>query len=73
MKNLALIYGVSKKRRGRSKYLLSVNVIIKSGSESIPAKIVCVRNNKNHKDWIAFISTDVTLKSEEIVCIYEKR
>ena len=71
--NLNKIYGISKKRRGRSRYLLSVDVIVESGSESIPARIVCVRNNKNRKDWIAFISTDVSLEPEEIVRIYGKR
>ena len=40
---------------------------------SIPARIVCVRNRNNKKDWIAFISTDVTLPPEEILRIYGKR
>ena len=33
----------------------------------IPAKIVFVRNRNNRKDWIALISTDVTLSEEEII------
>ena len=37
------------------------------------AKIVCVRNNVNRKDWLAFICTDTTLSEEMIICIYEKR
>ena len=40
---------------------------------SIPAKIVCVRNRANRKDWIAFICTDTTLSEEEIIRIYGKR
>lgn len=51
------IYGICKKRRGRSKYLLSVNVMV-GKEQKIPAKIVCVRNKKNKKDWIAFICTN---------------
>ena len=51
------IFGICKKRRGRSKYLLSVNVMV-GKDEKIPAKIVCVRNKKNKKDWIAFICTN---------------
>ena len=39
------IFGICKKRRGRSKYLLSVNVMV-GKDEKIPAKIVCVRNRK---------------------------
>ncbi len=65
------IFGICKKRRGRSKYLLSVNVLI--GKEKIPAKIVCIRNKKNKKDWIAFICTNPELSEEEIIRIYGKR
>ena len=38
-----------------------------------PAKIVCVRNKKNKKDWIAFICTNPILSEEEIIRIYGKR
>lgn len=66
------IFGICKKRRGRSKYLLSVNVMV-GKEEKIPAKIVCVRNKKNKKDWIAFICTNPDLSEEEIIRIYGKR
>ena len=66
------IFGISKKRRGRSKYLLSVNVMI-GKDQKIPAKIVGVRNKKNKKDWIAFICTNPDLSEEEIIRIYGKR
>jgi hypothetical protein len=66
------IFGICKKRRGRSKYLLSVNVMV-GKDEKIPAKIVCVRNKNNKKDWIAFISTNPELSEEEIIRIYGKR
>ena len=66
------IFGICKKRRGRSKYLLSVNVTV-GKEQKIPAKIVCVRNKKNKKDWIAFICTNPDLSEEEIIRIYGKR
>lgn len=66
------IFNICKKRRGRSKYLLSVNVMA-GKDEQIPARIVCVRNKKNKKDWIAFICTDPNLSEEEIIRIYGKR
>lgn len=69
--NIKEIYSRNKKRRGRSRYLLSVNVTI--GEEQIPAKIVCVRNKNNRKDWLALISTDVSLSEEEIIRVYGKR
>ena len=69
--NIKEIYKQCKKRRGRSKYLLSVDVTV--GNEAIPAKIVCVRNKSRKKDWLAIISTDTTISEEEIIRIYGKR
>ncbi len=66
------IYSRNKKRRGRSRYLLSVMVTL-NGPEAIPAKIVYVRNKSNRKDWLALISTDTELSEEEIIRIYGKR
>jgi hypothetical protein len=42
-------------------------------NRKIPAKIVCVRNKKSKKDWIAFICTNPTLSEEEIIRVYGKR
>ena len=70
--NIKQIYAKNKKRRGRSKYLLSVNVMI-GKINPIPAKIVCVRNKANRKDWLAFICTNPDLSEEEIIRIYGKR
>lgn len=69
--NIKEIYRRNQKRRGRSKYLLSIEVTV--GEEAIPAKIVCVRNKSNRKDWLAIISTDTNLSEEEIIRIYGKR
>ena len=69
--NIKEIYRKNRKRRGRSKYLLSVEVTV--GEEAIPAKIVCVRNRSKKKDWLAIISTDPSLSEEEIIRIYGKR
>ena len=72
------IFSHYKKRRGRSKYLLSVEVNLlqkKNGNilERMPAKIVYVRNKANKKDWIAIICTDTTLSEEEIIKRYGYR
>jgi hypothetical protein len=75
-KNIKQIYNSCKKRRGRSRYLLSVNVTVgqeKKDGRSIDAKIVCVRNRANRKDWLALICTDTSLSEEEIIRIYGKR
>lgn len=72
--NIKQIFGVCKKRPGRSRFLLSVDVTLTDRKDNaIPARIVCVRNRNKRKDWIAFISTDASLAPEEILRIYGKR
>ena len=67
------IFASSKKRRGRSRYLLSVSVKVgqdNNGENGIDARIVCVRNRK---DWIAIICTDMSLSENDIIRIYGHR
>ena len=71
--SLISIYNRNKKRRGRSRYLLSVtDDVVKDGSV-IPAKVVYVRNRNKRKEYLCLISTDITLSEEEIIRIYGKR
>jgi hypothetical protein len=60
----------------QSLHLLSVPVKVgdpaKDGAQ-IDARIVCVRNRSNRKDWIALICTDMTIDENEIIRIYDKR
>lgn len=72
-KTLAEIYSSQKKRRGRSKYLLSAIVEIQKDDIIIPLKIVFVRNHANRKKWIALLCTDTSLTEEDIIRIYGKR
>ena len=70
------IFASSKKRRGRSRYLLSATVKVgqdKNGENGIDARIVCVRNRTNRKDWIAIICTDMSLSENDIIRIYGHR
>lgn len=75
-KNIKQIYRSCRKRRGRSRYLLSIPVKVgrqdKDGAE-IDARIVCVKNRANRKDWLAIICTDMSLSEAEIIRIYGKR
>ena len=50
---------------------MDVNVV--KGAASIPAKLVFVRNRNKKKDYLAIISTDITLDENEIIRIYGKR
>lgn len=61
MQPLTEIYKKNKKRRGRSRYLLSVEVTIKKDDYSIPARIVYVRNRNKRKDYLAIITTDMNI------------
>ena len=71
--NVKEIYNRNKKRRGRSRYLLSVPVTVEKDGESIPAKFVYVRNKSKRKDWLVIVSTDTGLSEEEIIRVYGKR
>ena len=71
--SLVSVYNGNKKRRGRSRYLLSVMVNVVKDGEIIPAKVVYVRNRNNRKEYLCLISTDVNLDENEIIRIYGKR
>ena len=63
------IFSKEKKRQRCSRYLLSVNV----KADGVDAKIICVKNRNNRKNWIAIICTNTDLSKEEIISIYGKR
>ena len=71
--SLPAIYKQNKKRRGRSRYLLSVEVDVTKDNETIPAKVVFVRNKNKRKDYLCLISTDTSLSEEEIIRLYTRR
>ena len=71
--SLISIYNKNRKRRGRSKYLLSVIVDVIKDNKTIPAKVVYVRNRNKRKEYLCLISTDVNLDEDEIIRIYGKR
>ena len=63
------IYSQIRKRRGRAKILASAQVEFKDG---LKAKLVFVRN-KHKRDWLALLTTNLTLADEDVVRIYGKR
>ena len=71
--SLVSIYNRNKKRRGKSRYLLSVMVDVVKNGEIIPAKVVYVRNRNKRKEYLCLISTDINLTENEIIRIYGKR
>lgn len=72
--NVKEIYSRNKKRRGRSRYLLSVDVILPdSAGNVIEAKLVYARNHSNRKDWVCFVCTDMALDEEKVLRAYTMR
>jgi len=71
------IFKSSRKRRGKSRYLLSVPITLYAADGknevTIPARLVFVRNRNKRNDWIAFVSTDMTISEEDIIALYGKR
>lgn len=71
---ISKIYSQNRKRRGMSKYLLSVMVEVSNKeNETVAAKIVYIRDRNNSKKWIALITTDCSLSEEEVIELYGKR
>lgn len=73
MQPITEIYRQNRKRRGRSKYLLSVEVSVVKDEDTIPARIIYVRNKNKKKDYLALITTDMNISEEEAIRIYGKR
>lgn len=72
--NVKEIYSRNKKRRGLSKYLLSVTVIASdSEGNEMPVKLVYARNRNNRKDWVCFVCTDIEMDEEAILRTYALR
>jgi predicted transcriptional regulator len=71
--NVKQIYASNRKRHGRSKYLLSVEILLEKEDESLPTRLVFVRNKMNRKDWLVLISTDMQMTEEDIIATYGKR
>ena len=73
MQSAPAIFRAARKRRGRSKYLLSVEAEAVKDKQTIPVKLVFVRNKNKRSDYLILASTDVNLSEEEIIQTYGKR
>ena len=66
---LSELYGKLKKKRGRAKVKVQAVVTLSNGKQ---AKIIFVPCDKK-RGWLALLSTDLSLHSEEIIRLYGKR
>ena len=73
--NLNALYKSVRKKRGKAKILASVIVTLgyNEQGEEVPAKIVFVRDRNRRQNWLALLTTDVSLPDEEVIRIYGKR
>lgn len=67
------IFNTQKKRRGRSRYLLSVLVEAVDGETSVPVKLVYIRNRNKRNDYLVLATTDTRLSEDEVIQLYGKR
>ena len=67
------IFQTEKKRRGRSRYLLSVSVESEMDGQVLPIKLVYVRNRNKRNDYLVLATTDISLSEDEIIQLYGKR
>jgi hypothetical protein len=74
-RSISGIYKMNKKRRGKSRYLLSVDILVahEGFEEAVAAKLVFVRDKNNRKKWIALICTDTSLTEDQIIELYGLR
>nr|WP_270837282.1 transposase [Mitsuokella multacida] len=73
MQDVKSIYRAHAKRRGRSAYLLSVQVEAVKDGKRLPVRLVFVRNKAKRGDYLVLVSTDLSLSEEEIIQTYGKR
>ncbi|MCF1686290.1 transposase, partial [Tetragenococcus halophilus] len=67
------IFKRNKKRRGRSRYLLSVQVEAVVEGKILPIKLVYIRNRNKRNDYLVLASTDIDLTEDEIIQLYARR
>ncbi|AOF49599.1 transposase [Tetragenococcus halophilus] len=67
------IFQIEKKRRGRSRYLLSVCVESELEGKILPIKLMYVRNRNKRNDYLVLATTDLSLNEDEIIQLYGKR
>lgn len=73
MMDVKQIFQANKKRRGRSRYLLSVQVEALVDHKVLPIKWVYIRNRNKRNEYLVLASTDTALTEDEIIQLYSRR
>ena len=73
MQDVKTIYRTHQKRRGRAAWKLSVaGVAVKEGRE-VPVRLVYIANRNNPRDYLVLVTTDMSLREDEVIRNYGKR
>lgn len=71
--SLEKLYSQVSKHQGRAKILAHADIKLPGAtSENDSARIVFLRDRNRSKQWLALVSTDLSLLDEEVVQMYEK-
>ena len=73
MLDVKTLFNRHKKRRGRSRYLLSIDVESVIDGKAVPVKLVFVRNRNKRKDYLVLGTSDVRLTEDEVIQLYGRR
>ena len=73
MLDVKSIFSIHKKRRGRSRYLLSVIVGSVQNDDIVPVKLVYVRNRNKRNDYLVLATRDIALTENGVIQLYGKR
>lgn len=68
--SLDQLYALASPTDGKNRILRSIHTTQANG---LPVKVVFVRNRNKKSDWLAILSTDCTLRDQEIIRIYGMR
>jgi len=68
--SLKQLYHLAKPATGKKDILRSIYTTQANG---VKVKVVFVRNHNKKSDWLAILSTDVTISDQEIIRIYGMR
>lgn len=73
MRTLKAIFKKSQKHCGRSCYLISTDAWITADGVLMKVRLVFIRNRNNRNEYLAIVSTDLSLTEDEILTRYSYR
>ena len=73
MQDVKTIYRTHPKRRGKAIWKLSVAGVAVKEDREVPVRLVYVANRNNPRDYLVLVTTDMSLREDEVIRNYGKR